>query len=171
MKLYNTLTRRIEDFVPHEAGKVKMYTCGPTVYNFAHIGNLRTYMMEDVLEKTLRYAGYDVTRVMNITDIGHLSSDADSGEDKMLLGAKREHKTVLELAKFYTDAFFADCEKLHIKKPDVVQPATGCVEDFIKVLNILFLLVIIVRNMLQGKFATAITRRMIYCLYQQQIVM
>ena len=135
MKLYNTLTRRIEDFVPREAGKVKMYTCGPTVYNFAHIGNLRTYMMEDVLEKTLRYAGYDVTRVMNITDIGHLSSDADSGEDKMLLGAKREHKTVLELAKFYTDAFFADCEELHIKKPDVVQPATGCVEDFIRVIS------------------------------------
>ena len=112
MKLYNTLTRTTQDFVPHEAGKVSMYTCGPTVYNFAHIGNLRTYLMEDVLEKYLRYAGYDVTRVMNITDIGHLSSDADSGEDKMLLGAKREHKTVLELAKFYTDAFFADCAAL-----------------------------------------------------------
>ena len=134
MKLYNTLTRQVEEFVPREPGKVKMYTCGPTVYNFAHIGNLRTYLMEDVLEKYLRYAGYDVTRVMNITDIGHLSSDADSGEDKMLLGAKREHKTVLELAKFYTDAFFADCEKLNIKRPDVVQPATGCVEDFIKVI-------------------------------------
>ena len=135
MKLYNTLTRTVEEFVPHEPGKVKMYTCGPTVYNFAHIGNLRTYLMEDVLEKYLRYAGYDVTRVMNITDIGHLSSDADSGEDKMLLGAKREHKTVLELAKFYTDAFFADCEKLNIKRPDVVQPATGCVEDFIRVIS------------------------------------
>ena len=135
MKLYNTLTRQVEEFVPREPGKVKMYTCGPTVYNFAHIGNLRTYLMEDVLEKYLRYAGYDVTRVMNITDIGHLSSDADSGEDKMLLGAKREHKTVLELAKFYTDAFFTDCEKLNIKRPDVVQPATGCVEDFIKVIS------------------------------------
>ena len=135
MKLYNTLTRTVEEFVPNEAGKVKMYTCGPTVYNFAHIGNLRTYLMEDVLEKYFRYVGYDVTRVMNITDIGHLSSDADSGEDKMLLGAKREHKTVLELAKFYTDAFFEDCAALKIKKPDVVQPATGCVDDFIKVIS------------------------------------
>lgn len=134
MKLYNTLTRQIEEFVPREAGKVKMYTCGPTVYNFAHIGNLRTYLMEDVLDKYFRYQGYDVTRVMNVTDIGHLSSDADTGEDKMLLGAKREHKTVLELAKFYTDAFFADCEKLHIRRPDAVQPATGCVDDFIKVI-------------------------------------
>ena len=137
MKIYNTLTRRVEEFVPNEEGKVKMYTCGPTVYNFAHIGNLRTYLMEDVLEKSLRYAGYDVMRVMNITDIGHLSSDADSGEDKMLLGAKREHKTVLELAKYYTDAFFADCAALNIKKPDVVQPATGCVEDFIRVISAL----------------------------------
>ncbi len=137
MKLYNTISRRVEEFVPYEAGKVKMYTCGPTVYNFAHIGNLRTYLMEDVLEKYLRYAGFDVTRVMNITDIGHLSDDADSGEDKMLLGAKREHKTVLELAKFYTDAFFADCEKLNIKRPDAVQPATGCVEDFIRVISVL----------------------------------
>ena len=135
MKLYNTLTRTAEEFVPYEAGKVKMYTCGPTVYNFAHIGNLRTYLMEDVLEKYLRYAGYDVTRVMNITDIGHLSDDADSGEDKMLLGAKREHKTVRELAKFYTDAFFADCALLNIKRPDVVQPATGCVDDFIRVIE------------------------------------
>ncbi len=137
MKLYNTLTRTTQDFVPHEAGKVNMYTCGPTVYNFAHIGNLRTYLMEDVLEKYLRYAGYAVKRVMNITDIGHLSSDADSGEDKMLLGAKREHKTVLELAKFYTDAFFADCDALNIKRPDVVQPATGCVDEFIRVISVL----------------------------------
>ena len=137
MRFYNTLTRRVEEFVPRQAGVVKMYTCGPTVYNFAHIGNLRTYLMEDVLEKTLRYIGYDVTRVMNITDIGHLSSDADSGEDKMLLGAKREHKTVLELAKYYTDAFFKDCAALHIKKPDHVQPATGCIEDFIRVIEAL----------------------------------
>lgn len=135
MKLYNTRTRQIEEFIPHEAGKVSMYTCGPTVYNFAHIGNLRTYLMEDVLEKYFRYVGYDVKRVMNITDIGHLSDDADSGEDKMLLGAKREHKSVLELAKFYTDAFFADCKKLNIKRPDVVQPATGCVEEFIRVIR------------------------------------
>ena len=115
MKLYNTLTKKVEEFVPNEPGKVNMYTCGPTVYHFAHIGNLRSYIMEDVLEKTLRYAGYDVKRVMNITDVGHLSSDADTGEDKMLKGAKREHKTVMEIAQFYTDAFFADCAKLNIK--------------------------------------------------------
>ena len=135
MKLYNSLSHRKEEFVPNEPGKVKMYTCGPTVYHFAHIGNLRSYIMEDVLEKYLRYTGYDVTRVMNITDVGHLSSDADTGEDKMLKGAKREHKTVMEIAKFYTDAIFADCAKLNIKTPDVVQPATGCIDDFIKVIT------------------------------------
>ena len=135
MKLYNSLSHRKEEFVPNEPGKVKMYTCGPTVYHFAHIGNLRSYIMEDVLEKYLRYTGYDVTRVMNITDVGHLSSDADTGEDKMLKGAKREHKTVMEIAKFYTDAFFADCAKLNIKTPDVVQPATGCIDEFIKVIT------------------------------------
>lgn len=135
MKLYNSLTRRKEEFVTNEPGKVKMYTCGPTVYHFAHIGNLRSYIMEDVLEKYMRYDGYDVTRVMNITDVGHLSSDADTGEDKMLKGAKREHKTVMEIAKFYTDAFFDDCAKLNIKTPDVVQPATGCIDEFIKVIT------------------------------------
>ena len=135
MKLYNSLSHRREEFVPHEPGKVKMYTCGPTVYHFAHIGNLRTYIMEDVLEKYLRYAGYEVERVMNITDVGHLSSDADTGEDKMLKGARREHKTVMEIAKFYTDAFFDDCAKLNIKTPDVVQPATGCIDEFIKVIS------------------------------------
>lgn len=102
---YNTLTKRVETVIPNVDGKIAMYTCGPTVYHFAHIGNLRSYIMEDVLEKTLRYLGYDVKRVMNITDVGHLSSDADTGEDKMLSGAKREHKTVMEIAKFYTDAF------------------------------------------------------------------
>ena len=135
MELYNSLTRKKELFVPIEDGKVKMYTCGPTVYHFAHIGNLRSYIMEDVLEKYLRYAGYDVKRVMNITDVGHLTSDADTGEDKMLKGARREHKTVMEIAKFYTDAFFADCEALHIKRPDVVEPATGCIGDFIRVIE------------------------------------
>ena len=135
MKLYNSLSRTKEDFVPHESGKVSMYTCGPTVYHFAHIGNLRSYIMEDVLEKFLRYDGYDVTRVMNITDVGHLASDADTGEDKMLKGAQREHKSVMEIAKFYTDAFFSDCEKLNIKYPDVVQPATGMIEDYIKVIE------------------------------------
>ncbi len=135
MYLYNTLTRTKQEFVPYEEGKVKLYTCGPTVYHFAHIGNLRSYIMEDVLEKALRYRGYDVKRVMNITDVGHLSSDADTGEDKMLKGAKREHKTVMEIAKFYTDAFFEDCKKLNIKRPDVVEPATGCIPEFIKMIE------------------------------------
>ena len=137
MKLFNTLTKNVEEFVPNVEGKVNMYTCGPTVYHFAHIGNLRSYIMEDVLEKILRYADYDVKRVMNITDVGHLSSDADSGEDKMLKGAKRENKTVMEIAKFYTDAFFSDCAKLNIKTPDVVEPATNCIDNFIEMIEVL----------------------------------
>jgi len=137
MKLFNTLTRNVEEFVPNVEGKVNMYTCGPTVYHFAHIGNLRSYIMEDVLEKILRYSGYDVKRVMNITDVGHLSSDADTGEDKMLAGAKREQKTVMEIAKLYTDAFFADCAKLNIKTPDVVEPATNCIDSFIEMVEAL----------------------------------
>ena len=135
LHFYNTLTRKVEQFVPNVDGKVAMYTCGPTVYHFAHIGNLRSYIMEDLLEKTLRYIGYDVKRVMNITDVGHLSSDADTGEDKMVAGAKREHKSVMEIAKFYTDAFFDDCRKLNIKTPDVVEPATNCIDEFIKVIT------------------------------------
>ena len=135
MKIYNSATHTKEEFVPHEPGKVSMYTCGPTVYHFAHIGNLRSYIMEDVLEKLLRYAGYDVTRVMNITDVGHLASDADTGEDKMLKGAQREHKTVMEIAQYYTDAFFSDCAKLNIKTPDTVQPATGCIDEYIKIVS------------------------------------
>ena len=131
MQLYNSLSHKKEDFKTNEPGKVNMYTCGPTVYHFAHIGNLRSYIMEDVLEKYLRYSGYDVKRVMNITDVGHLSSDADTGEDKMVKGAKRENKTVMDIARFYTDAFFNDCEKLNIKKPDVVEPATNCINEFI----------------------------------------
>ncbi|MDO5435001.1 MAG: cysteine--tRNA ligase [Clostridia bacterium] len=135
MLLYNSLSHTREEFVPNEPGKVKLYTCGPTVYHFAHIGNLRTYIMEDVLDRYLRYTGLDVKRVMNITDVGHLASDADTGEDKMLKGAKRENKTVMEIAKFYTDAFFDDCAKLNIRTPDVVQPATGCIDDFIRVIE------------------------------------
>ena len=135
MLLYNSATRKREEFIPFVEGKVSMYTCGPTVYHYAHIGNLRSYIMEDVLEKYFRYAGYDVTRVMNITDVGHLTSDADTGEDKMLKGAKREKKSVLEIAKFYTDAFFEDCRKLNIKTPDVVAPATTCIDEFIKVIT------------------------------------
>ena len=133
MYLYNSLSHKKELFQPNSPDVVKMYTCGPTVYHFAHIGNLRTYIMEDVLEKALRYQGYNVKRVMNITDVGHLASDADTGEDKMLKGAKRENKSVMEIAKFYTDAFFADCDKLNIKRPDVVEPATGCIDEFIKI--------------------------------------
>ena len=135
MQLYNSLSHKKEEFVPNHPDVVKMYTCGPTVYHFAHIGNLRTYIMEDVLEKYLRYQGYPVKRVMNITDVGHLSSDADTGEDKMLKGARREHKTVMEIAKYYTDAFFEDCRKLNIKTPDVVEPATNCIPEFIKLVQ------------------------------------
>ena len=137
MILYNSATRQKEEFIPHTQGKVNMYTCGPTVYHFAHIGNLRTYIMEDVLEKFLRFDGNDVNRVMNITDVGHLSSDADTGEVKMLKGAKREKKTVMEIAKFYTDAFFSDCEKLNIKRPDVIEPATNCIDEFINMVQTL----------------------------------
>ncbi|MBQ7693309.1 MAG: cysteine--tRNA ligase [Oscillospiraceae bacterium] len=135
MILYNSATHKREEFVPNNPELVKMYTCGPTVYHYAHIGNLRSYIMEDILEKYLRYTGYNVKRVMNITDVGHLTSDADEGEDKMLKGAKREHKSVLEIAKFYTDAFFDDCAKLNIKTPDVVEPATNCIDDYIKIIT------------------------------------
>lgn len=135
--LYNTLSKKIEEFVPNEEGKVGMYTCGPTVYHYAHIGNLRSYIMEDVLEKYLRYVGYEVKRVMNITDVGHLTSDGDTGEDKMLAGAKREHKSVMDIARFYTDAFMEDCRKLGIKKPDVVEPATNCIPEFIHMIEVL----------------------------------
>lgn len=131
MYLYNSATHKKELFVTNTPGHVEMYTCGPTVYHFAHIGNLRSYIMEDILEKFLRYEGYDVNRVMNITDVGHLASDADTGEDKMVKGAKREHKTVMEIAGYYTETFFQDCQKLNIKRPDVVQPATGCIEEYI----------------------------------------
>ncbi len=137
MYLYNSASRRKEEFVPNHPDIVKMYTCGPTVYHFAHIGNLRSYIMEDVLEKFLRYEGYHVKRVMNITDVGHLASDADTGEDKMLQGARREHKSVMDIAEFYTNAFFADCDKLHIKRPDVVEPATSCISDYINIISTL----------------------------------
>ena len=136
MKLYNSLTREKDEFTVKD-NTVRMYTCGPTVYHFAHIGNLRSYIMEDILEKYLRYLGYDVKRVMNITDVGHLTGDSDDGEDKMLNGAKREHKTVHEIAKFYTDAFFDDCVKLNIRKPDTVVPATSCIPDFIHLIEVL----------------------------------
>ena len=137
MILYNSLTHSRDEFKPREEGKVSIYTCGPTVYHYAHIGNLRTYMMEDILDRYLRYSGYEVKRVMNITDVGHLTSDGDTGDDKMLKGAKREKKTVMEIAQFYTDAFFADCKKLNIRIPDVIEPATSCIDDFIRVIEAL----------------------------------
>ena len=137
MYLYNSLSHKKELFVPRDPQLVRMYTCGPTVYHYAHIGNLRTYIMEDVLEKSLRYLGYPVKRVMNITDVGHLSSDADTGEDKMLKGAAREHKTVMQVAEFYTNAFFADCDKLNIKRPDAVEPATNCIDEYIHMVETL----------------------------------
>ncbi len=135
MYLYNSLSRKKEKFVPNHPDIVKMYTCGPTVYHYAHIGNLRTYIMEDVLEKALRYEGYNVKRVMNITDVGHLASDADTGEDKMVKGAKRENKTVMDIARYYTEAFQADCEKLNIKRPEVVEPATNCIDAYIEMVS------------------------------------
>ncbi|MBO4383842.1 MAG: cysteine--tRNA ligase [Clostridia bacterium] len=138
MKLYNTLSREVEPVKMHEPGRLTMYTCGPTVYHYAHIGNLRTYIMEDVLEKLFELDGCKVKRAMNITDVGHLTSDADTGEDKMLEGAKREGKTAMEIARFYTDAFFKDCEKLNIKKPEIVVPATDCIPDFIALIQKLF---------------------------------
>lgn len=137
MKLYNTLTRKIEEFKPYHDDKVTMYTCGPTVYHYAHIGNLRTYIAEDILEKSLNYLGYNVKRVMNITDVGHLSSDADTGIDKMVAGAKREHKTVMEIAKYYTDCFKSDCEKLNIKWPETVIPATSLIDFYIEFIKVL----------------------------------
>ncbi len=135
MRIYNTLTRKVEKFIPNEDKKVKMYTCGPTVYNYAHIGNLRTYIFEDILEKTLTYLGYEVKRCMNITDVGHLTSDSDSGEDKMVKGAKKENKTVLEIAKYYTEAFKKDTEKLNIKWPEIVSLATQNIDMYFKIIE------------------------------------
>ena len=135
MKLYNTLNKQVEKFIPNEEGKVKMYTCGPTVYHYAHIGNLRTYIFEDILEKGLKFIGYDVIRAMNITDVGHLTSDGDTGEDKMAKGAKREGKTVYEIADFYTNAFFKDMESLNLKKPDVVEKASEQIDIYIKMIT------------------------------------
>ena len=135
MKLYITETRKIENFVPYNKDEVTMYTCGPTVYHYAHIGNLRTYISEDILEKTLNYLGFNVKRCMNITDVGHLSSDSDSGEDKMLKGAKREHKTVLEIASMYTQAFYDDLKKLNIKIPEIISPATENIDSYIKIIT------------------------------------
>ena len=135
MKIYNTLTRTIEEFVPREENKVKIYTCGPTVYHYAHIGNIRNYIGHDIFDKTLRYLGYDVTRAMNITDVGHLTSDSDSGEDKMEVARKREGKTSMEIAKFYTEAFFDDFTKVNCRMPDIISPATDNIDMYIKIIT------------------------------------
>ncbi len=135
MKLYNTLTRKIEDFVPNESGIVKFYTCGPTVYHYAHIGNIRNYIGHDILDKTLRFLGYEVTRCMNITDVGHLTSDSDSGEDKMEVAKKRENKSAMEIAEFYTNAFFEDFEKVNCRMPEIVSPATENIEMYIEIIT------------------------------------
>lgn len=135
MKIYNTLTRKNEEFKANDGKTVKLYTCGPTVYHFAHIGNLRTYIQEDILEKYLTYLGYNVDRAMNITDVGHLTSDGDEGTDKMVSSAKKENKSVLDIAKFYTDKFFEDCEKLNIKKPEKLIPATSQIEKYIEIIS------------------------------------
>lgn len=135
MKLYNTLSREIEDFIPWNNEQVGFYTCGPTVYHYAHIGNMRNYIGHDILDKTLRYLGYNVKRVMNITDVGHLTSDSDSGEDKMVKSALKEHKTVMDIARFYTDAFFHDFDLVNNRMPDVVSPATANIDEYIKIIE------------------------------------
>lgn len=135
LKIYNTMSRSVEEFVPFDSKEVRLYTCGPTVYHFQHIGNMRTYISEDILEKTLRYLGYNVKRAMNITDVGHLTSDGDTGEDKMEIAARRENKSVLEIAKMYTDIFFDDMDKLNLKRPDVVSNATDNIDEYVKIIK------------------------------------
>lgn len=137
MKIYNTLTKKKEEFVPINEKEVLFYSCGPTVYNYAHIGNLRTYIFNDLLKKVLEYNNYNVRHVMNITDVGHLTDDADSGEDKMEKGAKREGKTVWEVAQFYTEAFRSDMEKLNIKMPTVWCKATEHIQEMIDMIKTL----------------------------------
>ncbi|HYD18230.1 MAG TPA: cysteine--tRNA ligase [Patescibacteria group bacterium] len=131
LHLYNTLTRQKEEFKPLEPKQVKLYCCGPTVYNYAHIGNLRTYVFEDLLRRTIARAGFALTHVMNITDVGHLQSDADEGEDKMALASAREQKSPWDIAKFYEEAFFADCRRLGILKPHIVCRATDHIPEMI----------------------------------------
>lgn len=135
MMLYNTLTKKIEVLKTNTEGEVKIYTCGPTVYHYAHIGNLRTYIFEDILVKSLRYVGYKVDRVMNITDVGHMTSDGDTGEDKMVKGANREHKTVYEIADFYTNEFLKDLTKLNIEKPEKLIKASDNIDFYIKIIE------------------------------------
>ncbi len=135
MRIYNTLTKRVEEFIPNEEGVVKIYTCGPTVYHYAHIGNLRTYIFEDILEKGFRYLGYNVKRVMNITDVGHLESDSDDGEDKMEKSARQQGKSVYDIAAYYTEAFFKDAEMLNIRTPEIVEKASDHIDTYIKMIE------------------------------------
>ncbi len=135
MKIYNTLTKRLEEFKPHEEGIVRMYTCGPTVYHYQHIGNIRTYIIEDIFERTFNYLGYKVQRVMNITDVGHLKSDGDTGEDKMAIAMEREHKSSKEIATFYTNEFKKDCSLVNIKWPKTVVNATQEIDMYIKIIS------------------------------------
>ena len=135
MKIYNTLTKKQEEFIPHQENIVNLYTCGPTVYSYAHIGNLRTYIFEDILEKSLKFLGCDVRRVMNITDIGHLENDSDTGEDKMQRAALKEHKKVSEIADFYTNKFVEDCESLNIKIPKIFEKASDNIPFTIKMIE------------------------------------
>ncbi|MBT3392565.1 MAG: cysteine--tRNA ligase [Elusimicrobiaceae bacterium] len=137
MKLYNSLTKQKEEFKPIKKGEVGLYTCGPTVYNFAHIGNLRTYIFEDILKRTLILAGYKVNHIMNVTDVGHLVSDADTGEDKMELGAKREGKSAWDIAKQYEKKFFEDFKALNCLMPNKTPKATDHIEDMISLIKIL----------------------------------
>ena len=132
IKLYNTLTKKKEDFVPLNGNEVRMYSCGPTVYSYAHIGNFRSYVFVDNLRRTLEYNGYKLKHVMNITDVGHLESDADEGEDKMVKAAKKEHKSPYEIADFYTKAFFKDMDKLHIERPEIIAKATDHIPEMLE---------------------------------------
>lgn len=135
MKLFNTLTKKVEEFIPHDKENITMYTCGPTVYHYQHIGNIRTYITEDIFEKSFKYLGYNVKRVMNITDVGHLKSDGDTGEDKMSIAMKREHKSSKEIAEFYTNEFKKDCELVNVRWPDIVVPATNEIDMYIKIIS------------------------------------
>ena len=129
---YNTLTKKKEKFEPQEENEVRMYSCGPTVYKDATIGNMRTNIFQDVLRRTLRYNNYTIKHVMNITDVGHLVSDGDEGEDKMIKSAKEMHRSPLEIAEYYTKLFFEDLEKLNIEKPEIICKATDHIQDMIK---------------------------------------
>lgn len=135
LQLFNTMGRELQEFRPREAGKVGFYGCGPTVYNYAHIGNLRAFVFQDVLERSLTWLGYEVNHVMNVTDIGHLAGDVDSGEDKMVATAKERGQSVLEIAKFYTDAFFADIDRLNIRRPTTICRATEHVGEMIELIK------------------------------------